>query len=465
MVPDAPLVRLVVLNYNGGELVVLCLEALGKLDWPADRLEVVVVDNASTDGSDAAIVERFPGVRLIRSPRNTGFPGNNLALRQLDGVDYVGLVNPDSCVEPGWLRALVDALEADEALGAVSPRMLFADRFVDVGISSPTFVPGTADRRTLGVQVGGARVDGIDRWRDAQFAEGTWGIEHDPTGGRFQWTSGTAVVRLPAGLAHPGARQPPAAGPRQGGDVGTPQAALRLAAEGPKRITLRCGTVERHVDVGASPAWVEIPLSGTARDIVNNVGSIVFEDGYGADRGFLEPDEGQYQEPVEVFAWCGGSVLLRPRYLADVGLFDERFFLYYEDTDLSWRGRTRGWRYGYVPDAVVRHVHAASTGEGSPVFQHYVERNRLLMLAKVAPRDLAWGALWRYLLVTLSYARRDIVGPVLRLHRPNVEQVRRRLASFVGFAWLAPAMLRERWGIRRRATVGDGDLRAWFTPR
>ena len=465
MVPDAPLVRLVVLNYNGGELVVQCLEALGKLDWPAARLEVVVVDNASTDGSDAVIAERFPSVRLIRSPRNTGFPANNLALTHLDGVDYAGLVNPDSCVEPGWLRALVGALEADEALGAVSPRMLFADRFVDVGISSPTFVPGTADRRTLGVQVSGARVEGIDRWRDAQFAEGTWGIEHDPTGSRFQWTSGTAVVRLPVGLARPEPSQPPADGQGQDGDVRTPRAELRLAAEGPKRITVRCGTVERHVDVSAAPAWVEIPLSGTPRDIVNNVGSIVFEDGYGADRGFLEPDEGQYQEPAEVFAWCGGSVLLRPRYLADVGLFDERFFLYYEDTDLSWRGRARGWRYRYVPDAVVRHVHAASTGEGSPIFQHYVERNRLLMLAKNAPRDLAWGAVWRYLLVTLSYGRRDVVGPVLRLHRPSVEQVRRRLASFAGFARLAPAMLRDRWRIRRRATVGDGDLRSWFTPR
>jgi GT2 family glycosyltransferase len=463
--PDAPLVRLVVLNYNGGELVARCLEALGKLDWPAARLEVVVVDNASADGSDAVIVERFPGVRLIRSPGNTGFPANNLALRHLDGVDYVGLVNPDSCVEPGWLRTLVGALEADEALGAVSPRMLFADRFVDVEISAPTFVPGAADRRTLGVQVSGARVDGVDRWRDAQFAAGTWGIEHDPAGSRFQWTSGTAVVRLPVGLGQPGARQPPADAPTQGGDVRSPRAELRLAAEGPKRITLRCGTAERHVDVGASPGWVEIPLSGTPRDIVNNAGSIVFEDGYGADRGFLEPDEGQYQEPAEVFAWCGGSVLLRPRYLADVGLFDERFFLYYEDTDLSWRGRTRGWRYGYVPDAMVRHVHAASTGEGSQVFQHYVERNRLLMLTKVAPRDLAWRALWRYLLVTLSYARRDIVGPVLRLHRPNLEQVRRRLASLAGFAWLAPAMLRDRWRIRRRSTVGDDELRARFTPR
>ena len=465
MVPDSPLVRLVVLNYNGGELVVQCLEALGKLDWPRDRLDVVVVDNASTDGSDVVIAERFPSVRLMRNPRNDGFPANNLALRHLDGVDYVGLVNPDSCVEPGWLRALVGALQADGDLGAASPRMLFADRFVDVEISSPTSVPGAADRRALGVQVSGARVDGVDRWRDVQFADGTWGIEHDPAGGTFQWTSERAVVRVPVGLALGGARQPRADGPGQAGDVRLPVAALRLAAEAPKQITLRCGAFDRRVDIGTSPAWIDIQVAGTPRDIVNNAGSIVFDDGYGADRGFLDPDGEQFQAPAEVFAWCGGSVLLRPGYLADVGLFDERFFLYYEDTDLSWRGRSRGWRYRYMPDAVVRHVHAASTGEGSPVFQHYVERNRLLMLVKNAPRDLARHAVWRYLLVTLSYARRDVVRPVLGLHRPNVEQVRRRLASAAGFVWLAPAMLVDRWRIRRRATVGDGELRTWFTRR
>jgi GT2 family glycosyltransferase len=458
-------VRLVVLNYNGGGLVVQCLEGLGKLDWPDDRLEVVVIDNASTDGSDAVIAERFPAVRLIRSPENTGFPANNLALGDLDGLDYVGLVNPDSCVEPGWLRPLVAALEADEDLGAVSPRMLFADRFVDVEISCPTFVPGTADRRTLGVRVSGARVDGVDRWRDVQLAEGTWGIEHDRDGRTSHWTSERAVVRVPVGLGPSATRQPAADGPGPGGDIGLPVAELRVAAETRKAITLRCGAINRRVEVGTSPTSVAIPLVGPARDVVNNVGSIVFDDGYGADRGFVEPDEGQYDQPAEVFAWCGGSVLLRPAYLTDVGLFDERFFLYYEDTDLSWRGRTRGWRYQYVPDAVVRHVHAASTGEGSPVFQHYVERNRLLMLLKDAPRALALRAVWRYLLVTLSYARRDVLRPMLRLHRPNVERVRRRIASFVGFLRLAPAMLVDRRRIRRRATLGDEEIRAWFTRR
>ena len=101
--------------------------------------------------------------------------------------------------------------------------------------------------------------------------------------------------------------------------------------------------------------------------------------GYGGDRGFLEADRGQYDKPADVFAWCGCSVLLRPRYLAEVGLLDERLFLYYEDIDLSWRGRAQGWRYRYVPESVVRHAHTATSVEGSELFQYYVERNRLLV--------------------------------------------------------------------------------------
>ena len=448
---EAPRVRLVVLNYNGGDLVVRCLEHLRRLDWPRDRLELVVVDNVSSDGSDQVIAERFPEVKLVRNDRNIGFGANNLGLRDLGSVDYVGLVNPDSFVEPDWLAPLVAALETDPALGAASARLLFADRFVEVSVESPTFVPGAADRRELGVRVSGARVDGKDRWRDAQVAEGTWGIEHDHQGGTFQWTRDRAVVRLPV--------------PEGAGAGSAFTAELRLAAEAAKQVRLRSGGEEVAVTVDAEPRWVPVPVGGEPVDVINNVGSIVFEDGSGADRGYLERDEGQYDEPADVFAWCGGSVLFRPAYLADVGLFDERFFLYYEDTDLSWRGRARGWRYRYVPDAVARHVHAASTGEGTPVFQHYVERNRLVMLTKNAPAGFAARAVWRFLLVTLSYARRDVVRPVLGLHRPNVEQVRRRLGSFAGYLRLLPASLVERRRLRRAATVGDDALLARLVRR
>jgi hypothetical protein len=297
----APRVRLVVLNYNGGDLVVRCLDHLQRLDWPADRLELVVIDNASADGSDQVIAEQFPEVRLVRNPRNTGFVANNLAMRDLDGVDYVGLVNQDAFVEPGWLEALVAALDADPAVGAASARMLFADRFVEVEVESPTFVPGAADRRELGVQVGGARVDGKDRWRDTQVVEGTWGIEHDRDGGTFQWTRDRAIVRIPV----------PEGGPAAGWT-----AELRLTAEASKEIHLRSGAGGDGdgvtVTVGAEPRWVPVPVGGEPVDVVNNVGSIVLEDGSGADRGYLERDEGQYDEPADVFAWCGGSVLFRP---------------------------------------------------------------------------------------------------------------------------------------------------------
>jgi GT2 family glycosyltransferase len=443
-----PFVRLVVLNWNGADHLGRCLDALAALRWPADRLDLVVIDNASTDGSDA-IAERHARVRLVRNDHNGGFVANNLALRDLDGVDYVGLVNADSFVEPGWLRSLVAGIALDERLGAVSARMLFADRFVEIEITSPTFNPPGPDPRDLGVMVSGLRVDGVDRWRDAQLADGAWGIEHRPDGTAFQWTSAHATVRVPVG----------------DGTALPERVELALAAEAPKRVTVRSGGVERVVEVGRQRAWHDVPAGGDPVDVVNNAGSVLIEGGYGADRGFLEHDVGQYDTPAEVFAWCGGSVLFRPAYLADVGVFDDRFFLYYEDTDLSWRGRSRGWRYRYVPDARVRHIHAASTGEGTPVFQHYVERNRLLMLVKNAPAGMAARAVWRYLLTTLSYARRDIVAPLIGRRRPRPTIVWRRVRSFADFLRLLPGSLAARRRIRRAATVDDDELLAWTVRR
>jgi GT2 family glycosyltransferase len=210
---------------------------------------------------------------------------------------------------------------------------------------------------------------------------------------------------------------------------------------------------------------VAVTVSSERYDVLNNVGSIVFEDGAGADRGWLERDIGQCDDPVEVFAWCGGSVLFRPDYLRDVGLFDERFFLYYEDTDLSWRGRARGWRYRTVPTSVARHVHAASSVEGSELFSYFVERNRLLMLLKNAPARLVLRQMWRFALITASYARRDLVAPVLGGRRPHPTIVRRRVVSFVGVLRLLGPMLQDRRALRRRQQVTDRELLDWMVRR
>ncbi len=437
-----------VLNYNGGDLTLRCLDHLLALEWPSDALEVVCVDNGSTDGSAERIEAEYPSVELRRNELNLGFPGNNIALTDLDGVDFVGLVNNDAFVEPGFLPPLVETLEAAPTIGAACPKLVLAPRFAEVGLATSTFTLGALDSRELGVMVRGVTVDGVDVSGDAHLGAGGWGRERDRDGD-FEWTAHEAVLRVPV----------------SGGGGRTPTVVLSLQAEGTKDVTLTTGTSRYVVAVGPRSTPVTIALATGTVDVVNNVGSVVFADGAGADRGWLEVDDGQYDEPVDVFAWCGGAVLLRPAYLADVGLFDQRFFLYYEDTDLSWRGQARGWRYRTAPEARVRHVHAASSGEGSELFAYYVERNRLLMLVKNAPWRLVGREVLRYVFVTGSYARRDLVAPVLRARRPRPGVVRRRLVSFGGFLRLLPVMSVERRRLRRRQRVSDRRLREWLTPR
>src|SRR5687767_3982634 len=113
-----PRVRVVVLNFNGGELVLRCIDHLVKSAWPAEALEIVLVDNASTDGSDRVVEAAHPEVTVMRNHANLGFPGNNVAMRDLARVDYVALINNDAFVEPGWLAPLVAALESDISIAA-----------------------------------------------------------------------------------------------------------------------------------------------------------------------------------------------------------------------------------------------------------------------------------------------------------------------------------------------------------
>ena len=140
----------------------------------------------------------------------------------------------------------------------------------------------------------------------------------------------------------------------------------------------------------------------------------------GSDPGWLEVDTGQYDEPADVDAWCGGAVLLRREYLDDVGYFDERLFLYYEDVELSLRGAARGWRYRTAPAAVVRHVHSATATERSPLAAHYNERNRLLVTTRHAGPSNRRPRRWALPRDHGVVRERDIVAPLLaRRIRPT----------------------------------------------
>lgn len=116
----------IIVNYNGKEMLLDCLESV-KRSLPRD-CELIVVDNASSDGSASAIETQFSDVMLIRSETNCGFgAGNNLGVRSSRGK-YLAFLNPDTLVESGWLDALLAPFDVNDRAGLVTARILLADQ-------------------------------------------------------------------------------------------------------------------------------------------------------------------------------------------------------------------------------------------------------------------------------------------------------------------------------------------------
>ena len=107
---DLPSISVIVLNYNGLQHLEPCFSSLFALDYPSDRLELILADNASTDGSREFMQEHFPQVRVLAMPHNYGFSkGNNLGAEQARG-QFVAFLNNDMRVDRQWLIELVQPL-------------------------------------------------------------------------------------------------------------------------------------------------------------------------------------------------------------------------------------------------------------------------------------------------------------------------------------------------------------------
>lgn len=119
-------ISVVIVAWNAKHYLELCLASLAKAP-PRRSMEVLVVDNASSDGSSEMMEAKYPWVKLVRSKENLGFSrGNNVAIRQAQGR-YIALVNPDVIVFPGCLDALADFLDQNPKVGNVGPRVLNPD--------------------------------------------------------------------------------------------------------------------------------------------------------------------------------------------------------------------------------------------------------------------------------------------------------------------------------------------------
>ncbi|NLG51761.1 MAG: glycosyltransferase family 2 protein [Chloroflexi bacterium] len=313
--PQATRASVIVVNYNGGEELIQCIGSLMPSCSAND--EVILVDNASTDGSADAVEQTFPDVRVIRSKTNLGFGGgNNLGMRVSTG-EYLVFLNPDTLVNPGWLDALLAALDENPQVGTVTSKILLLN-----------------DRGRIN------------------------------TCGNDTHASGLTLCR---GL-------------------------------------------------------------GLPADMLN--------------------------EPAEVGAVSGAAFAMRREIYELLGGFDESFFLYMEDTDLSWRARLLGDHPLYVPDSIVYHDYALRFG---PQKTFYQERNRYLMLLKT----LRWRTLLG-LLPVLLLAETVTWGFVL-LREPNRLQNKLRAYAWIVRHW--PQVMEKRKQTQALRRISDRDLLACCTHR
>ncbi len=186
--------------------------------------------------------------------------------------------------------------------------------------------------------------------------------------------------------------------------------------------------IERRPDVGMCASQVRL----FAEPQLDSAGMMVARDGSSKQRGHLRPPE-CFPVEEEVLFPSGSAALYRRAMLEEIGLFDEDFFLYCEDTDLGLRARWAGWRCLYVPAAVVEHHYSHSAGRASRLKAYYVERNRLFVLAKNFPAGLLAKA---------------------------------PLVSLARYAWHVWFLVQRRGSVARFRLEGNGRWRmAWYVVR
>ena len=137
-----PLAYIIILNWNGYQDTIECVESCRKLSYPNYRL--IIVDNGSTDGSEALLRGRFPDIEVVQTGSNLGFTGgNNIGIRHAlgKGADYVILLNNDTIVDREFAAELIKAAEADTSVGMVCSKIYFYDRPDIIWYAGASFYP------------------------------------------------------------------------------------------------------------------------------------------------------------------------------------------------------------------------------------------------------------------------------------------------------------------------------------
>jgi len=197
---------------------------------------------------------------------------------------------------------------------------------------------------------------------------------------------------------------------------------------------------------------------------IDKVGHLIYPDGQNRGRGSGELDAGQFDRVEEVLWPDGCAAMYRRAMLDQIGGFDEDFFAYADDAELGLRARIAGWKCLYMPGARVRHHRGATLGVQSERRLVLIERNRVLLAAKLFPWSLLWlnGAYYLTRLLAGLWAAATHKGEVGRY--PGLSgKIRVALALLKGdleALKLLPRMLAKRRSVNRIRKLSPREVRA-----
>lgn len=353
-------VRVVIVNWR----TPLLTERAARSLWPQLRAgdELVVVDNASAsaDPHDNSLAHlRQLGAQLgsagparfglVQSRRNGGFGyGVNLGARNLR-QDALVLLNSDAYALEGFVDALTAPLGHD-LVEATTARLLLEGRW---------------------------RL--VDDGAEPASPQAPSAVEPANPQSSSPQSPSAVGPNAPSGAESADPQSPGAVGPNSPG--------VEAQTEPTTGATHSTGSAQlRGLDGGI---WVSDP-SGV--ELINSTGNVVDACGNGHDRSWLAPAKQEHDSP-EVFGICGGACAISARAWRQLGGMRQDLFMYYEDTDFSYRLRRAGYRVQYVRQAQARHAHAASSDSASAAFTTWNTRNRLRVATRYAPASVAARAL------------------------------------------------------------------------
>lgn len=176
---------------------------------------------------------------------------------------------------------------------------------------------------------------------------------------------------------------------------------------------------------------------------LDSTGDFLTTRGLPFPRGRNEVDKGQYDNSNYVFGATGGASLYRVRMLKQIGLFDEKFFAYFEDVDISFRAQLAGWKVYYEPKAIAYHEVGGTSSKLGSFSRYHSTKNFHLLFLKNMPGIL----FWKYFPLAVLQSFRMAVGSII--HGQYFTHLRGYCAAVV----LVPHCLKERKKIQKNRKV------------